>query len=94
MLSSPASTASTTSPRNEKRAARQRPGAACEDCRRRKLRCDGKQPQCSACFEARVNCVLTTTQSQRGPKKGHMKALQARLGIHNIPKSQVFGLIS
>ena len=60
---------------------RQRAGAACEECRRRKLRCDGKQPQCEPCFEAGVLCVTPTNHPQRGPKRGHLKALQTRMGI-------------
>ena len=59
---------------------RQRAGAACEECRRRKLRCDGKQPQCEPCFEAGVQCVTPTNHPQRGPKRGHLKALQTRMG--------------
>ncbi|KAL3426669.1 transcriptional regulatory protein [Phlyctema vagabunda] len=58
---------------------RQRPGSACEECRRRKLRCDGKQPQCEACFDAGVECVPVLFHSQRGPKRGHLKALQTRM---------------
>ncbi|OCL02954.1 citrinin biosynthesis transcriptional activator CtnR [Glonium stellatum] len=58
---------------------RQRPGSACEECRRRKLRCDGKQPQCEVCFESGIPCVVNMPQSRRGPKKGHLKALQTRI---------------
>ncbi len=60
---------------------RQRPGSACEECRRRKLRCDGKQPQCENCFESGVQCITIYPRSQRGPKRGHMKALQTRMGM-------------
>ena len=59
---------------------RQRPGSACEECRRRKLRCDGKQPQCQHCSETGVQCITIHSRSQRGPKRGHMKALQTRMG--------------
>ena len=59
---------------------RQRPGSACEECRRRKLRCDGKQPQCQHCSESGVQCITIHSRSQRGPKRGHMKALQTRMG--------------
>jgi hypothetical protein len=66
-----ATTASNTS--------RQRPGSACEECRRRKLRCD-RQPQCGNCVEAGVVCTTTTVRPARGPKKGHLKALKGRIG--------------
>lgn len=58
--------------------ARQRPGVACDECRRRKLRCDGQQPQCSVCQDTGVACE-TTQRGVRGPKKGHLKALKNRV---------------
>ncbi len=57
---------------------RQRPGAACDECRRRKLRCDGQQPRCSVCRDTNVVCEVTQ-RSARGPKKGHLKALKNRV---------------
>ncbi|KAH8692012.1 fungal-specific transcription factor domain-containing protein [Talaromyces proteolyticus] len=57
---------------------RQRPGSACEECRRRKLRCD-RQPQCGNCVESGVICTTTTVRPARGPKKGHLKALKGRI---------------
>jgi hypothetical protein len=48
--------------------------AGCDECRRRKLRCDGQQPQCALCQEAGIPCELT-----RGPKKGHLKALKNKV---------------
>lgn len=61
---------------------RQRLGSACEECRRRKLRCDGKKPQCGNCFDSMVQCVTVASRSQRGPRKGHLKALQNRIGMY------------
>lgn len=57
---------------------RQRPGAACDECRRRKLRCDGQQPQCSVCRDTNVVCEVSQ-RSARGPKKGHLKVLKNRV---------------
>ncbi|KAJ5290943.1 fungal-specific transcription factor domain-containing protein [Penicillium angulare] len=57
---------------------RQRPGAACDECRRRKLRCDGLQPQCGVCRETNVVCEVTK-RAVRGPKKGHLKVLKNRI---------------
>ncbi|KAJ6134559.1 fungal-specific transcription factor domain-containing protein [Penicillium sp. IBT 18751x] len=59
---------------------RQRPGAACDECRRRKLRCDGQQPQCGVCQDTGIACEVTQ-RGVRGPKKGHLKALKNRV-IH------------
>ncbi|CAK40125.1 transcriptional regulator family: Fungal Specific TF [Aspergillus niger] len=57
---------------------RQGPGSACEECRRRKLRCD-RQPQCQNCVDAGVYCVTNLARPARGPKKGHLKALKGRI---------------
>lgn len=57
---------------------RQRPGPACDECRRRKLRCDGQQPQCGTCQETDIVCEVTP-RGTRGPKKGHLKALKSRV---------------
>lgn len=57
---------------------RPRARAACDECRRRKLRCDGRQPQCSLCNESGLVCE-TTERGSRGPKKGYIKALKDRV---------------
>ncbi|KAI1364071.1 fungal-specific transcription factor domain-containing protein [Xylaria arbuscula] len=62
--------------------ARRRPGGACEECRRRKLRCDRQHPQCGVCAAAGVTCFTTTTRAPRGPKRGYLKAMQARIGTY------------
>ncbi|KAI1080447.1 hypothetical protein F5B20DRAFT_589247 [Whalleya microplaca] len=58
---------------------RQQPGAACDECRRRKLRCDRKKPQCGSCQASGVACIVPATKPARGPKRGHLKTLQARI---------------
>ncbi|KAI1374272.1 hypothetical protein F4677DRAFT_426638 [Hypoxylon crocopeplum] len=58
---------------------RQQPGAACDECRRRKLRCDRQRPQCGACQTSGVPCLVPATKPARGPKRGHLKTLQARI---------------
>lgn len=65
---------------------RQRPGAACEECRRRKLRCNGQKPQCGFCLESRVACEVNPYRASRGPKKGYLKALKDRVGITSLLK--------
>ncbi|KAK9319018.1 fungal-specific transcription factor domain-containing protein [Lipomyces orientalis] len=57
---------------------RQRPGAACDECRRRKLRCDGQQPPCGVCQESGLVCEVTQ-RGVRGPKKGYLKTLRNRV---------------
>lgn len=56
----------------------QTPKTACDECRRRKLRCDGKKPQCGVCVDTGVVCA-TTQRGVRGPKKGHLRALKSHI---------------
>ncbi|KAL0929998.1 Nitrogen assimilation transcription factor nirA 4 [Colletotrichum truncatum] len=58
---------------------RQRPGGACEECRRKRIRCDRGIPQCTACATSGGNCVVRDSFSPRGPKKGYLKTLQKRI---------------
>lgn len=62
------------------RRSRQLPGLACEECRRRKLRCDRERPQCGECVESGKECIVNHARSPRGPKKANAKALQSCLG--------------
>ncbi|KAL4802422.1 hypothetical protein BDV18DRAFT_163826 [Aspergillus unguis] len=58
---------------------RQQPGIACEECRRRRIRCDRVRPQCTACMTSGVDCVVRDNCPPRGPKKGYLKTLQKRI---------------
>ncbi|KAJ5921689.1 hypothetical protein N7454_009163 [Penicillium verhagenii] len=60
--------------------ARQQPGLACEECRRRKARCDRGRPQCGICADAGRECVFVDKRAPRGPKKGQLKDLRSRVG--------------
>ncbi|PYI09913.1 hypothetical protein BO78DRAFT_426914 [Aspergillus sclerotiicarbonarius CBS 121057] len=57
---------------------RQHIKAACDECRRRKLRCDGQQPLCGGCQDSGSICEITE-RGTRGPKKGYIKALKNRV---------------
>ncbi|KAJ5718928.1 uncharacterized protein N7483_010010 [Penicillium malachiteum] len=59
---------------------RQQPGLACEECRRRKARCDRVRPQCGVCSDSGRKCVFVDKRSPRGPKKGQLKELRSRVG--------------
>ncbi|KAH8805384.1 hypothetical protein F5884DRAFT_823098 [Xylogone sp. PMI_703] len=56
-----------------------RHGLACEECRRRKSRCDGRKPRCSICEEYGIVCTTNTSRPARGPKRGYLKALRIRV---------------
>ncbi|KAI1087972.1 fungal-specific transcription factor domain protein [Rostrohypoxylon terebratum] len=58
---------------------RQQPGYACEECRKKKLRCDRQRPQCGACANAQISCEVNDRRVPRGPKKGSIGALRSRI---------------
>lgn len=62
----------------------ERASKACEECRRRKLRCDGREPQCGVCRDAGATCEFNAGRALRGPKKGYFKELKDRIGWYMI----------
>ncbi|KAI0124994.1 hypothetical protein BJ170DRAFT_484362 [Xylariales sp. AK1849] len=60
---------------------RQQPGFACEECRRRKARCNRQQPRCGSCIESGVACITATQRPQRGPKKGQLDMMRSRIAM-------------
>lgn len=69
---------------------RQRISRACDQCRRRKSKCDGAQPICSICRAAGRSCTYNPSGRRRGLQSGYVRALQAILGIvlENVPNSE------
>lgn len=60
---------------------RQQPGYACEECRRRKARCDRARPTCGLCLESSTVCLVLDRKPQRGPKKGRINAMRSQIGL-------------
>ncbi|KAF3766615.1 hypothetical protein M406DRAFT_37614 [Cryphonectria parasitica EP155] len=58
---------------------RQQPGFACEECRKKKLRCDRQRPQCGACTNAGVICQVNDRRLPRPRKTGTVEALRGRI---------------
>ena len=56
---------------------------ACVICRKRKLKCDGKKPKCATCDRLGHNCAYDEVRRKSGPKRGYVKDLEARLGLHS-----------
>ncbi|KAL4778864.1 fungal-specific transcription factor domain-containing protein [Aspergillus varians] len=63
------------------RSARQQPGLACEECRKRKARCDRAKPQCGSCMMTGRVCIVNHNRPRRGPKKGQIESLYSRLEV-------------
>ncbi|KAI5819766.1 C6 transcription factor Prf [Pyronema omphalodes] len=52
---------------------------ACVVCRKRKLRCNGIKPSCGTCSRLGHDCSYDEIRRKSGPKRGYVKALEARL---------------
>ncbi|OWO99774.1 hypothetical protein B2J93_6829 [Marssonina coronariae] len=63
-------------------AKRRRIARACDMCRKKKIKCDGKLPLCTHCFNYKTECVFTQVEKKRNPPKGakYIEGLENRLG--------------
>ncbi|KAA8894115.1 putative C6 transcription factor Prf [Sphaerosporella brunnea] len=62
---------------------------ACVVCRKRKLRCDGAKPSCGTCARLGHDCAYDEIRRKSGPKRGYVKALEARLAqVETLLKDQ------
>ncbi|KAI0552345.1 hypothetical protein F4679DRAFT_86926 [Xylaria curta] len=73
----PASSNNETSTLPRKRG---RVSRACDTCRRRKERCDGKEPACHRCTVARRPCSYYPSR-KRGLQAGYLRSLEILLGL-------------
>lgn len=60
---------------------RRRIARACDMCRKKKIKCDGKMPKCSHCLNYKTECVFTQVEKKRQPPKGakYIEGLENRL---------------
>ncbi|KAK4507248.1 hypothetical protein PRZ48_000983 [Zasmidium cellare] len=62
---------------------------ACVLCRKRKLKCDGVKPSCGTCTRLQHDCSYDEVRRKSGPKRGYVKALEARLAqVETLLKTQ------
>ncbi|KAI5792464.1 fungal-specific transcription factor domain-containing protein [Peziza echinospora] len=63
-------------------AKRRRIARACDMCRKKKIKCDGKLPSCTHCANYSTECVFTLVEKKRNPPKGakYIEGLENRLG--------------
>ncbi|KAI1171672.1 hypothetical protein F4777DRAFT_45119 [Nemania sp. FL0916] len=52
---------------------------ACDQCWRRKLRCDRKKPQCSNCLRVGIECRFPIPGFSRGSQRGDLKSLEGKI---------------
>ncbi|KAL6924987.1 hypothetical protein FSST1_002261 [Fusarium sambucinum] len=60
---------------------RRRIARACDMCRKKKIKCDGKMPSCTHCINYKTECVFTQVEKKRAPPKGakYIEGLENRL---------------
>jgi hypothetical protein len=61
--------------------ARHRVTRACNECRRRKDRCDGQRPACMSCVAGSRACSYGGPSKKRGLRTGYVRALEILLGL-------------
>ncbi|KAF2139748.1 uncharacterized protein K452DRAFT_310633 [Aplosporella prunicola CBS 121167] len=61
---------------------RRRIARACDMCRKKKIKCDGKMPACTHCQNYKTECIFTQVEKKRNPPKGakYIEGLENRLG--------------
>jgi hypothetical protein len=45
---------------------------ACDMCRKKKIKCDGKMPSCTHCLNYKTECIFTQVEKKRQPPKGYV----------------------
>ncbi|KAK9459093.1 fungal-specific transcription factor domain-containing protein [Lipomyces oligophaga] len=60
---------------------RRRIARACDWCRKKKIKCDGKLPACANCLNYKTECIFTYTEKKRNPPKNvkYIENLESRL---------------
>lgn len=60
---------------------RRRIARACDMCRKKKIKCDGKMPSCTHCINYKTECVFTQVEKKRTPPKGakYIEGIENRL---------------
>jgi hypothetical protein len=68
------------------RAKRVRVSQACNECRKKKERCDGVQPRCGPCSSLDRTCCFDAQPRRRGLPTGYVRAVEVLLGLmfHSI----------
>jgi len=59
---------------DENEAKRRRIARACDMCRKKKIKCDGKMPACTHCLNYKTECIFTQVEKKRNPPKGYVCA--------------------
>lgn len=70
---------------------RRRIGAACEECRSRKVACDGSRPSCTPCVDRKAECIYRLRKDgPRGPWLDHIEIIER---LSTAPEADALDLL-
>lgn len=70
---------------------RRRIGAACEECRSRKVACDGNRPSCTPCVDRKAECIYRLRKDgPRGPWLDHIELIER---LSSAPEADALDLL-
>ncbi|KAK8041951.1 hypothetical protein PG993_006474 [Apiospora rasikravindrae] len=70
---------------------RRRIGAACEECRSRKVACDGGRPSCTPCVDRKAECIYRLRKDgPRGPWLDHIELIER---LSSAPEADALDLL-
>lgn len=75
-------------------ASAERVAQACDRCRAKKTKCDGKLPACSTCVAVGFTCVVSDKLSRRAFPKGYTETLEDRIRQLEIENRRISGLLN
>lgn len=70
----------------------ERVAQACDRCRAKKVKCDGKSP-CSTCANAGLACIVSDKLSRRAFPKGYTETLEERIRQLELENKKLVGLV-
>ncbi|CAK7892558.1 hypothetical protein CAAN1_08S05380 [[Candida] anglica] len=66
---------------------------ACDRCRAKKTKCDGKLPTCSSCAAVGFQCIVSDKLSRRAFPKGYTETLEERIRQLEAENKKLTGLL-
>jgi len=70
-----------STPKKSKQGPRKRVSQACDRCRSRKDKCDGKRPRCSTCTTNGRECSYDANVKKRGLPEGYVRGMEKLWGL-------------
>lgn len=67
---------------------------ACDRCRAKKTKCDGKQPSCSGCEAIGIKCIVSDKLTRRAFPKGYTEILEERIRQLEGENSRLSALVN